>query len=111
MSCSTTIFEVYVPKQMVVSGGTVAAAINLSAEAPTAYKVGTDVTETASTVVTTTVLSRTAEGEVPQQQCVIESQGGGDIGESAVAPGIEVTTSTVVSGADTDVGVGGTSNI
>lgn len=94
-----------------MSGETVAAAISLSDEAPTEYKVGTDVAEAASVIVTTTVSSRTAEGEVPQQQCVIESQGGGDIGESAVNPGIEVTTSTAVSGEDTDVGVGGTSNI
>lgn len=101
----------FVPKQTLVDGTTTESVINVSPEAPTAYKVGTDVTETADSIVTTTVSTRTAEGEVPQQQCVIESQGGGDIGEAAVAPGIEVTTSTAVSGADTDVGVGGTSNL
>lgn len=94
-----------------MSGTSVGDVISLIDEAPTDYKVGTDVTETTDAVVTTTVSSRTADGEVPQQQCVIESQGGGDIGEAAVAPGIEVTTSTAVSGADTDVGVTGTSNI
>lgn len=99
------------PKQTVASGVTIGDVINVSPEAPAAYKVGTDVTETADAVVTTTVSSRTADGEVPQQQCVIESQGGGDVGEAAIAPGIEVTTSTAVSGADTDVAVMGTSNV
>lgn len=49
-----------------------------------------------SAVVTTTISSSTAEGEVPQQQAVIESRGGDEIGVTIVAPGSELTAAVAI---------------
>lgn len=73
----------------------------------TSYDLGTDVTETADTVVTTVISASTAEGEVPQQQCVIESQGGGDVGVARVDPKLRVHARMSVTVAGTDAGMSG----
>lgn len=111
MSFSTTIFEVLLPQQTLATGSTTASLGNLSNEVPSVYKVMSEVSEVADSIVTTTLFSRTAEGEVPQQMGIIETQGGGELAERNIPPGIEVSASTVVSGADTPVSLLGTSDV
>lgn len=71
------------------------------------YAVQSDVDETASIVVTSTISRSTADGEVPQQQCVVESQGGGDQGQTVIDSGISIQVNTSVSGADATAGITG----
>lgn len=94
-------------KQTLVNGTDITVGEDLTAAPPTSYAVSTDITETTSSIVTATVYSQSAEGEVPQQQAVTESQGGGDLGTTNIAPGQRVSARIQVSGADTDVGASG----
>lgn len=73
----------------------------------TSYLVQSEVDEVASSVTTSVISTSTAEGEVPQQQCVTESQGGGEVGQTVINPSIEVTVATSVSGADSTFGIDG----
>lgn len=91
-------------KDSIASGASLSQTREVSSSS---YAVQSDVDETASVVVTTRVLSSGSEGEVPQQQCVIETQGGGVVGEAIINPGIEVTVETSVSGADAVAGITG----
>lgn len=91
--------------QFLAMGSTTNVSVNLGSDVPETYEVSSEVEETASTVVTATVSSSTAEGEVSQQQVIIESQGGGDTGKTTVAPGTRVDATVNVTGAGTDVGL------
>lgn len=75
---------------------------------PDNYEVRDTVSETTSTVVTTTLSSFTADGETPQQQAIVESQGGDSVGTTAVPPGVQVEASVEVTGAGTNVELTGT---
>lgn len=97
-------------KQTLDSGTDTTVGDDLTAEAPTSYGVNNDITETVSAVVTTTIYNETADGEVPQQQCVLESQGGDEIGQTIVNPGQRIRARVQVSGANTPVGLSGTLN-
>lgn len=83
---------------------------DLVASPPTSYEVSDSITATVSSVVTVTVFNETTEGETPQQQCAIETNGGEDAGTTIVNPGQHVFVRVQVSGADTDVGLSGVSN-
>lgn len=71
------------------------------------YGVQSDIDETASIVANSVIACSSAEGETPQQMAVIESQGGGVVGETFVRSGRSVKISTTISGADTTIGVTG----
>lgn len=94
-------------KQTLIDGTDITVAEDLVADPPTSYAVSDDITETVDSIVTTTVFNETAEGEVPQQQCVLESNGGEEIGTTTVNPGQHVFVRVQVAGADTDVGLSG----
>ena len=79
--------------------------------APASYLAQTDNEESASAVITNTLYSRTADGEVPQQQAVIESRGGGDVGAAVINPGIEVTNVFSTTGDVITAGITGTDAI
>lgn len=53
------------------------------------------------------VASRTAEGEVPQQQCVIESNDGESTGETTIGPATAVQVDLDVTGGDMTLGISG----
>lgn len=97
-------------KQVLLDGTDMIVAEDLVAAPPSSYDVGDSITETAGSVVTTTVFNETAEGETPQQQCVLESNGGDDAGATVVNPGQHVFVRVQVEGADTAVGLSGVSN-
>jgi hypothetical protein len=111
MRCATTIFDAPVPKVSIDAGTGASMAIRFEGQTPVSYAVQTDSDETASAVINASIYSRSADGEVPQLQCAVSSQGGGDIGSTIVAPGIEVTVNLTTSGADVPVGITGSSNI
>jgi hypothetical protein len=98
-------------KQTLQAGDTVEVAdAHADVPAATTYDLGTDISEAVDTVVTTVVSVSTAEGEVPQQQCVLESRGGGEIGEATVHPKQRVYARMSVATAATDAGVDGTAS-
>jgi hypothetical protein len=53
------------------------------------------------------VFSRTSEGEVPQQQCVIESNDGESVGETTIGPATAVSIDLDVTGAGMTLGISG----
>lgn len=110
MRFSTTIFEVFLPKSSLDVGTSLALSASLTNEAPTTYYVGSDITEASSAVVTATIKSSTSDGDLPQQQCVIESRGGGDVGQTVIPPGVQVQVNVATSGAAVDAGFTGSSN-
>lgn len=71
------------------------------------YMIESDVDEAAGMVVRSVISSSTAEGEVPQQQCVIESQGGGELGQAIIGPANSVTVDVSVTVADSTFGIVG----
>lgn len=71
------------------------------------YMIESDVDEAASMVMRSVISSSAAEGEVPQQQCVIESQGGGDFGQAIIGPANSVTVDVSVTVADSTFGIVG----
>lgn len=96
---------VILPLQNLAAASSTDASVDTSATMPEAYEVNTEVIETPSTFVRTTISSSSAEGETPQLQCVVESDAG--LGTTSVAGGAEVSTTTEVSGADTNVEITG----
>jgi len=70
---------------------------------PAEYELRNRVVEAPGAVMTTTISSRTAEGEVPQQQAVIETQGGNETGIVVISPGVEVSVDIDVAGTNTSV--------
>lgn len=97
-------------KQTLVDGTDITVAEDLVAAPPASYELSDNITETVDSVVRTTVFNETAEGEVPQQQCVLESNGGEDVGTTFINPGQHVFARVQVTGADTDVGLSGVAN-
>lgn len=92
------------PNQQINAGSSVQVDDDLRASLPSTYQLESNIpNETASTVVTTVISSQTADGEVPQQQVIIESQGGGEVGKTALPPGVQVRAVTSVAGAATNV--------
>ncbi len=73
----------------------------------TSYIVESDVDEASSVVVNSVISVLTVEGESPQQQCIIESQGGGEAGQTVIGPAQTVTVTSSVSGADGTFGIDG----
>lgn len=94
-------------KQTLANGSDLTVGQDLSATLPSNYALSIDITETASSVVIATVSSQSAEGETMQQQAVLQSSGGGNLGSVNVKPGQRVAARLQVSGADTNVGVAG----
>lgn len=76
---------------------------SMGGDPPAEYELKNVVVEALSAVVTTVISSRTAEGEVPQQQAIIESQGGGETGIVVLSPGVEVSVDIDVAGANTSL--------
>jgi len=70
---------------------------------PAEYELKNVVVEAPGAVMTTTISSRTAEGEVPQQQAIIETNGGDEVGIVVLSPGVEVSVDIDVSGTNTSV--------
>lgn len=72
------------------------------------YRVADDV-DAASNVKASYVVStyNPAEGEVPQQQCVIESNGGESAGETTVGATVAAQVDLDVSGGDMTLGISG----
>lgn len=89
-----------------IDSGIVTVAIS-SALTSSAYVVQSEIDETSNVVVNAVLSSSTAEGEVPQQQCVIETQGGGEFGETVINSGISVQTQISVTGATATGGIAG----
>lgn len=86
------------------SSGTATATMSSDA---VGYTVESDVDESASSVTNTIISTSTADGESPQQQCVIESQGGGELGQATIGPAQSVSITSSVSGADSTFGIEG----
>jgi hypothetical protein len=97
-------------KQTLNIGADLMVTEDLVNDPPQSYDLSNSITETASSVVTTTVFSESAEGETPQQQCVLTSNGGDDTGTTKVNPGQHVFVRLQVAGANTDIGLSGVSN-
>lgn len=93
------------PFQLLAEDSTTNVSDTMDDDPPASYVLQSEVAEAADVLVTTVLSSSTAEGEVPQQQAIIESQGGGDSGIVTVNPGIELSASVDVSGAGTSVGL------
>lgn len=74
------------------------------------YQISSEVVETPSSVVRIVIATMSAEGEEPQQQAVIESNGGGDSGRSSIPYSKHVHVNMSVSGAGTAVGLRGSAN-
>ena len=101
----------FTPKDTLAAGTTVSAAAGFEAAAPSTYRVVTDNDEVTDVIISESYYSRTADGEVPQLHSVVESTGGGAYGTCAIPPGIEVTTTLNVTGADAVAGVVGSDAI
>jgi hypothetical protein len=76
---------------------------NMGGDPPAEYELKNVVIEASGAVVTTVISSRTADGEVPQQQAIIESQGGGETGIVVLSPGVEVSVDIDVAGTNTSL--------
>jgi len=100
--------NVLLPSQVLGVDTTTEVSDDVSGSLPNTYAVQDTVSETASTIVKTTLSSVSADGEVPQQQAVVESQGGDSIGTTVIKPGVQVNASVAVTGAGTNVELLGT---
>jgi hypothetical protein len=83
-------------------------AVNLSAVSATSYLVSDEVDAASGTIVSYTVATWTADGEAPQQQCVIGSNDGESSGQTSVnteAIGVQINVN--VTGADATLGISG----
>lgn len=102
-SCATTVFDVAVSKHAFTSGSS--ALIEIDNDS-TVYQVTDDV-DASGGKASYVVASRASEGEVPQQQCVIESNGGESAGETTLGPATAVQVDLDVTGADMTMGITG----
>lgn len=100
--------DALIPNQQLAVDTTTNVTDNVRDTMPDNYAVQDTVSETASTVVNTTLSSVTADGESPQQQAVVESQGGESVGTTNITPGAQVNASVEVTGAGTNVELTGT---
>lgn len=89
--------------QLLAEDSTTDASDDMGGTPPDSYVLRSQIDEVTDSVVTTTIYSSDEEGGSPQQQVIIESHGGGDTGITNLSPGNEVTTSTLVTGADASV--------
>lgn len=90
------------PHQLLAQDSTTNVSDDMGGDPPASYELRSQVDESAAKV-TTTISSSTDVNEVPQQQAVIESQGGDQLGTTSIAPGTEVSASVDVTGADANV--------
>jgi hypothetical protein len=88
--------------------GSTRALVSYPSSVPTTYGVQNDNEAATSAVLTTQIYSRSAEGEVPQLQAVIESRGGEDAGITTIVGGVEVSAVQTLTGAAIDGGLSGT---
>lgn len=103
-SCATTVFDVAAAKDTFLSGSS--AVIEMDTDS-TSYQIADDVDAATSGKSSYVVASRQSEGEVPQQQCVIESNGGESIGETNLGPTTAVQVDLDVTGATMTLGITG----
>ena len=73
----------------------------------TTYQVTDDVDAASGTKTSYVVSSRTADGEAPQRQCVIESNDGESSGQTSIGGATAVQVALNVSGADASIGISG----
>ena len=71
------------------------------------YRVDDDIDPSTGGKASYAVASRNSEGEVPQQQCIIESNGGESAGETTIGPTTAVQVDLDVTGADMTLGISG----
>lgn len=104
-SCATTAFDVFVLKDVLVSG---TSAFTKSDVDVISYRVTDDI-DAASSVKASYVVAtyNPAEGEVPQQQCVVESNGGESVGETTVGAAKAVQVDLDITGGDMTLGISG----
>lgn len=95
----------------VLEVGTSSLVAGLGSTPPTSYGVQNDDEASASTEMTVSVYSRTADGEVPQLQVALKSSGGENTGLTNIAPGIEVSANVTISGAAITSGLVGTDGL
>lgn len=74
----------------------------------TSYQINDDVDAGSGVKSSYVVSSRTSEGEVPQQQCVIESNDGESAGETTIGAATAVQVDLDVTGGDMTLGISGT---
>ena len=103
-SCATTVFDVFAAKQLFASG---TGSTNESDVDASSYQVICDMDAASGAVATCTISSRTADGEAPQQQCVIQSSDGENAGQTAIGPTSAVQVAVSVTGADMTLGISG----
>lgn len=72
----------------------------------TTYQV-VDEINTASGKASYVIASRTADGETPQQQCVIESNDGESVGETTLGPATAVQVDLDILGGDITLSISG----
>lgn len=90
--------------QLLAEDSVTQASDDVSGENPDSYVIRSEVGPAPGATVTTTIFSA-SQGGTPQQQAVIESTGGEEVGHTVVAPGEELSVSVEVSGADAEVGL------
>jgi hypothetical protein len=71
------------------------------------YQVRDDVNAASGGKASYVVASRLSDGEVPQQQCVIESNGGESAGETNVGETTAIQIDLDVTGSDMTLGISG----
>lgn len=93
-------FQSLLPRQLLSQDSTTDVSDSMAGDTPVSYELKSTVEESADAIVTTTISSSTAEGEVPQQQVITESSGGEELGMITFNPGEEVSASVNVTGDD-----------
>jgi hypothetical protein len=102
-----TYFKDLMPSQLLSVDSVTNVSDDLRQDLPSAYKVNSTIADIASTVVSIVYRSRTAEGEVPQQHAVSESNGGDETAQVVIPPGIQVDARVQVGGAAATVALSG----
>lgn len=103
-NCATTVFDVFASKQLFLSG---TSSITESDTDGTSYQVYDDVDASSGAKSSYVVASRNSDGEVPQQQCVIESNDGESVGETSIGANTAVQIDLDVTGGDMTLGISG----
>lgn len=91
-------------KDLFISGTSGVVELDVDASS---YKVTDDVDTSTGAKASYVVSSRNSEGEVPQQQCVIESNDGDSVGETTIGATTAVQVDLDVSGGDMTLGISG----
>lgn len=105
MSCATTVFDIAALKDMLIAGtsGLVEFDVDVSS-----YRVADDMDAATGAKASYIVSSRMSEGEVPQQQSVIESNDGESAGETTIGAATAVQVDLDVTGNSMVLGISGT---